>query len=807
MRHFSLLIVFFVQLLCLPLQLNGQSWEIFFHDSIFNQPYYHWAYPAPNNGVRLGAIASNVPYKPIFSFDEFGNYTGQSIISWTNNWSPINTDHTGASYWVKFYQLRKLTADNQIAWTYSPPVTAGIFWKRAAPNGGVCLQYLENNMNKVIDYVNADGQLAKRFQFSNGWPNDYFPGQDFSLIYSNDDQNWIKLDQNGQIVWQINLAQSAIFLAGSLEDGSTYYLATNGEILTKLTAAGDIDWQRNLADYFPNFDYITKLGFLVRQDGSNILCVHKLDFAANNQSNILFLNFNPENGDPIWIKPIATELLGSPQTSGLMSEMPDGGILASFGGVYSGIQSPQMLIVRTDPNGNTLTNQIAGKIFWDLNDDCIPQPDEKALNQVSVIAQSGTKKYSATTDPNGEFSMATTGGDYTLSITQPGSYWSLCDLPNPVTLNASNDTAWVSVGEKALVICPELEVSIGSAVFRRCFDNNFLNVQYHNYGTAIADNAFVKVTLDPKLLYLSATAPLVNQSGQVFTFDTGSLDIGESGIFSINFKVDCDAELGELLCVESRIFPDTLCTQTASKMTSNDFCMPVVASYDPNDKTAFVHGKPEFAQILPDSDLEYLIRFQNTGNDTAFNIVIADTLSTHLDPGSVVPGTSSHPYSFELRDGNILRFVFKNILLPDSNTNEVASHGFVKFFIRQKQGNPIGVTLSNRAAIFFDYNVPVITNESKLVVSTSVKIHEVPNRINVQIQPVPAQDKAEVYLPAGSAGIVGWKLVDINGRVLLSGGAASSGFSILRNGLPGGYYWCQLTLENGMTAIETVVFD
>lgn len=807
MKYLTLLIVLFLQSLYLPNHLTGQSWEVFFDDSIpFNQPFYHLIFPAPNNGVRLGLILNSNDPKPVFSFDEFGNYTGENTLNWTANWDLINVDRTGASYWSKFYQLRKLAADNQIAWTYSPPVTAGIFWEKAAPNGGVCLQYSENNSNYVIDYINADGELVNRFHFPNGWPSAYFPGQDYSLIYTNDNQNWTKLDQNGQVVWQITLLSSNFFLAGSLEDGSTYYFEPNGYKLIKLKANGEIDWQRNMAEYFQNFDYLNLLGFLVRQDGSIIMCVEKLDFSANVDMSINFLNLAPANGAPIWIKPFATQLIGGPQTSGPLSEMPDGGILASFGGVASGIQYDKMLLVRTDPNGNTLTNQIAGKIFWDQNNDCIPQADEKALNQISVIAQSGTKIYSSTSDENGEFSMATTGGDYSLSIQQPGSYWSLCDLPNPVTLSASNDTAWVVIGEKAEVICPEMEISLGSAIFRRCFDNNFLYIQYHNYGTAIANNATVKVTLDPKLIYLSATVPLLSQDGQVFTFDIGSVDIGESGYFGINIKVDCDAALGELLCVESHIFPDTLCIQSASKMTSNHFCLPVVASYDPNDKTAFVNGKPEFSQILPDSDLEYLIRFQNTGNDTAFNIVIADTLSAHLDPASVVPGASSHPYTFELRDGNILRFVFKNILLPDSNTNEVASHGFVKFFIRQTQGNPTGVTLSNKAAIFFDYNLPVITNESKLVVSASVKTHETPSQITMQIRPVPAHDKVEVFLTSGGA-IIGWKLVDITGRIMCSGGPAPNGFSILRNGLPGGYYWCQLTLENGLTATKAVVFD
>jgi hypothetical protein len=49
-------------------------------------------------------------------------------------------------------------------------------------------------------------------------------------------------------------------------------------------------------------------------------------------------------------------------------------------------------------------------------------------------------------------------------------------------------------------------------------------------------------------------------------------------------------------------------------------------------------------------------------------------------------------------------------MLPDSNVNEPASHGFVKFRIKQRPYNPVGSVIYNSAAIYFDYNEPVITN-------------------------------------------------------------------------------------------------
>lgn len=122
-------------------------------------------------------------------------------------------------------------------------------------------------------------------------------------------------------------------------------------------------------------------------------------------------------------------------------------------------------------------------------------------------------------------------------------------------------------------------------------------------------------------------------------------------------------------------------------------CRQNVGSFDPNDKQAFPRGYGNQHLLEADTDIEYLIRFQNTGTDTAFTVVIMDTLSAHLDARKVRPGVSSHRYDFALLDNNVLRFRFDNILLPDSNANEPASHGFIKFRVPQQAGNPDGTVI------------------------------------------------------------------------------------------------------------------
>ncbi len=140
-------------------------------------------------------------------------------------------------------------------------------------------------------------------------------------------------------------------------------------------------------------------------------------------------------------------------------------------------------------------------------------------------------------------------------------------------------------------------------------------------------------------------------------------------------------------------------------------CHEIITSFDPNDKAVWPSGVGLHKITLKNVPLEYRIRFQNTGNDTAFNIVILDTISDYLEPQSIRNMNASHPYKFSIQ-GNVYRWEFNNILLPDSNVNEPLSHGFIKFTIDQVENNPIATRIENSAAIYFDFNEPVITNKT-----------------------------------------------------------------------------------------------
>jgi hypothetical protein len=81
---------------------------------------------------------------------------------------------------------------------------------------------------------------------------------------------------------------------------------------------------------------------------------------------------------------------------------------------------------------------------------------------------------------------------------------------------------------------------------------------------------------------------------------------------------------------------------------------------------------------------------------------------------------ASHPYTLAIENGSQLTWTFKNILLPDSNINEPASHGYIVYRIRPKTDVMAGETIHNTASIYFDYNLPVLTNDASTLVRANL---------------------------------------------------------------------------------------
>jgi uncharacterized repeat protein (TIGR01451 family) len=202
-------------------------------------------------------------------------------------------------------------------------------------------------------------------------------------------------------------------------------------------------------------------------------------------------------------------------------------------------------------------------------------------------------------------------------------------------------------------------------------------------------------------------------------------------------------------------------------------CMPNVGAYDPNDKQAIPVGYGTQHFIHAGDPLSYKIRFQNTGTDTAFTVIIRDTLSPWLDIATLRPGPASHEYRIDIAGERTLQFTFDNILLPDSTTNLEASQGFVDFFIHTADSIPLGTRIENSAGIYFDFNEPVITNTvfhtigADFFERVSGTFYPSAAAPQWRVFPNPASDEAMLVLEQAVAGVKTAWLYDAFGRQVL----------------------------------------
>jgi uncharacterized repeat protein (TIGR01451 family) len=208
--------------------------------------------------------------------------------------------------------------------------------------------------------------------------------------------------------------------------------------------------------------------------------------------------------------------------------------------------------------------------------------------------------------------------------------------------------------------------------------------------------------------------------------------------------------------------------------------------------------------VTPQTDLEYIIQFQNTGADTVQQVVIRDTLSAALDPATVYPGTASHPYQFDILGDGVVVFTLSNLnLLPGGS---VPSEGFVKFRVSQKPNMPCETTIFNSAAIFFDFSTPVFTNTTYHTSCDSQFIEVVNTKevyvkgAEVEVYPNPATESVNFNVSGIAAKSYSLMLYDIQGRLISDYFFDHPNFRLLRQQLPAGTFIYQLAADGKLVA-------
>jgi uncharacterized repeat protein (TIGR01451 family) len=344
---------------------------------------------------------------------------------------------------------------------------------------------------------------------------------------------------------------------------------------------------------------------------------------------------------------------------------------------------------------------ISGNVFYDFNNNGTQDIGEPVRENSSVSLYKGSALQSGTfTNTSGYYQFITdTIGTITLKNNAPLYFKS---VPDTVLINLTSSSITQNFALQTTQFKDSLRIFVTPhlAASRPGFSYPY-SVNYRNEGSTNLTNVAVELRFDSsKLTYDSSSNPAVINAGNRLVLQVGSLPFGMSGYFSAYFTIKTTVTLASTLTTTGVIEGMGIVSTDTSRNT-------ITGSYDPNDKNGTPLLRPE--QVTNGKYIDYTIRCQNTGNDTAFHVVIADTLSNMLQWNTLEMISSSHLTKATVKDG-IVNFEMRNILLPDSNRNEPASHGYVRFRIKPKSSVVVGSDIPNTAAIYFDYNAPVITN-------------------------------------------------------------------------------------------------
>jgi hypothetical protein len=348
---------------------------------------------------------------------------------------------------------------------------------------------------------------------------------------------------------------------------------------------------------------------------------------------------------------------------------------------------------------------VSGRVYFDVNQNGqLELGDAPVVNHpVFLLTPGGQLLATTTTDVSGFYWFAwPAAGTYVVKVQLIGGQSPILQ-PNAqgqYTESVSGVGQVVANRDFAFKAYRDLSVTATQLTpFRPGFPWR-VRVQYCNKGQITEFSGTVSVVVSPSVLNAGSTV------SQAFT----NLQPGECRTFDVIGTVPPTLPLGTPVSITA-----TVPTANDDKPSNNlsKVQATVQGAYDPNDKGAFIEARMTGEYALEGDTIEYLIRFQNTGTDTAFTVIVRDTLDhTQLDLTTLEVLATSHAARFTLRGLGIGVWEFRNILLPDSNTNEPLSHGFIRFRVKTRTNLGCDALTSNRVAIYFDFNDPVITNDA-----------------------------------------------------------------------------------------------
>lgn len=475
----------------------------------------------------------------------------------------------------------------------------------------------------------------------------------------------------------------------------------DNDILTTSTSADIVVWFQNLGDGVFSSEII------ITTSAEHARSVFATDFDGDGDNDVMFAA--QSDSQVGWHE----NLFGEGCTNGSACNydpeafIDDGGCCLGICGCMDSFADNYYSLAQCDDSSCVYT--LNGSVFYDEDENGILDSTEFGLPYREVVLQ-----------PLGWNAMSDDLGQYSYVGLEPGSY-------SVEVITDDNFPYYTTINPQDIDIIPEYpseEVALGlshelpefaayvvfysSVAGYPCNDWVTHNIGFRNEGNLPIDGV-LEVEFNPLFQDYSGVTPIDSVVDNRIYMGFENLNPGQMFYYEVDLLTPTTDYIGEYITSTSRVYGHYDGVQVA--YGERELTVQMTCSYDPNDKQVFPNGYGETHFILNETELEYLIRFQNTGNASATNVLVTDTIDENLNLETFQLNANSHSVMTTIKpDERVIEFFFENIMLPDSTSNEPESHGLVSYLITPDVNLEPGTELNNTGNIFFDNNPPIITN-------------------------------------------------------------------------------------------------
>lgn len=451
-------------------------------------------------------------------------------------------------------------------------------------------------------------------------------------------------------------------------------------------------------------------------------------------------------------------------------------------------------------------NYITGKIFIDNNNNGIFDTGESGVKNIGVTSSSSG--FIVFTNSFGDYSLISTPGSHIVQLTTiPNNYTVTTNpLPSINFLGGGQNSSGNNIGISAPTGLNDLSTKVTAINLPRFYQPLVYSIEYKNEGS-MPQNVSLNFTIPVQLNFLQSN-PIPNTiNGTTYSwFIPNLLPLESNNIeFISNFTLT-SYNWNDTIYTTSNITP--VLNDINPQDNQYDDSTRIYAPYDPNFKNVSKNSLT-IQEISGTCWLNYIIHFQNLGNDTAFHVIIKDTLSSWIDlPNLEITGTSD-PVELEVDNWGRATFKFYNIMLPDSGTDFAGSCGFVKYRALLKPGLQSGDVIENLADIYFDYMPPIRTNTVATFVSYPVNNDDIIASQQIKIYPNPTEGRIIYFECKNGSNEISWEIIDPLGRIINKGNSLrenmNNRFEIELDKIESGLYYLKLELDQNVHFLQVIL--